>query len=232
MTDLQNNARILLVEDDGALRRSLVEGLGREGFEVVAAATGEEGMACVRGDAGVGVVILDLGLPDRDGFELLEEIRGVRPGLGVLILSGRSEVEDRVRGLESGAEDYLTKPFAFAELLARIRLRLRQPSAVKTRFECGEVGVDLLTRRVTVCGALEEMPPREYDLLCCLLRAGGEVVSREEIGAEVWNSPKRMSSLDNLIDVHIKRLRERLPVSSGVRVRTLRGVGYVLEEVL
>lgn len=232
MTDFNNNdlKKILMIEDDVRLRESLKSGLEAEGYGVVAFGTAAEGIAAVRKDKDVNLVLLDLGLPDREGFEVLEEIRTVKPDLSVLILSGRGEVEDRVRGLEGGAEDYLTKPFAFAELLARVRLRLRRSPVVKTRYQCGEVGMDLLARRVLICGVHEELPPREYDLLCCLLRAEGLVVSREEIGSEVWNAPKRMTSLDNLIDVHIKRLRERLGEASGARIRTLRGVGYVLEE--
>jgi len=149
----------------------------------------------------------------------------------VLILTARDAVEDRVTGLDQGAVDYILKPFALPELLARIRLHLRRSGVVEeTTLSLGALTMDLLARKATVEETELDLPPREFDLLATLLKNAGQAVSREQIGKEVWNNPRRMSSLDNLIDVHISRLRERLKTDvPGIRLRTMRGVGYTLE---
>jgi DNA-binding response OmpR family regulator len=219
---------LMLVEDDKRVGESLVEGLIQAGYEVKWFRTGRQAIAAFPSEQ-PSLVVLDLGLPDIEGFQVLEEIQGVNTEIPVMILSARSEVDSRVRGLENGAVDYLTKPFAFPELLARIRLRLRGALPVDASFHCGCLEVNMLHREVRLQDTLLEVPPREYDFLVCLLRAKGQAVSREQIAREVWKSPQRMSSLDNLIDVYVSRLREHLHAEGAPVVRTLRGVGYCLE---
>lgn len=222
---------ILLVEDDISLAQSLVQGLREEGYDVRHVAR----VSAARARLASGLpelILLDLGLPDGDGMNLLSEIQAQDPELPVIILTARDGILDRVSGLDGGAVDYMVKPFALAELKARLRLRLRdRRDSDSLTLRAGGLTVDLLRRRVRVGEVASEWPPREFDLLVLLLRMRGQPVSRTQIATDVWNSPRRMSSLDNLIDVHVSRLRERLKeVNARLRVRTIRGVGYQLEE--
>ncbi|WFB36688.1 response regulator transcription factor [Kiritimatiellota bacterium B12222] len=221
--------KILVVEDDQGVGESLLEGLTQEGYQVVWARSGEEAMEAVNKST-PSLVVLDLGLPDEDGFSVMAKMQAIEYSIPILILSARSEVETKVRGLKSGAVDYLVKPFAFPELLARIHLRLNGAPELVSGYGCGTLVANVLKREIFLDGELLELPPREYDFLICLLRAHGKTVSREEIARDVWKSPKRMSSLDNLIDVHVSRLREHLHGDGAPLLRTLRGVGYRLEE--
>lgn len=221
---------LLLVEDDAQVAESLSRALSEEGYGLRHAPTGavaRELFANSRPD----LVLLDLGLPDVDGMSLLDEFRKMDPNMPALILTARDGVDDRVEGLDRGAVDYILKPFALPELLARIRTHLRRSGVADAAvIKSGGIRLDLLGRRAWLGEETTELPPREFDLLACLLRLAGKPVSREQIAREVWNAPRRMSSLDNLIDVHISRLRERLrDVETGLRLRTIRGVGYVLE---
>jgi len=221
--------RILLVEDDPALTGSLVTGLNEAGYEVDhASRLGEIDSVTVDPD----LVLLDLGLPDGDGMTTLDALQQRNPTRPVVILTARDGVTDRVAGLDHGAADYILKPFAMPELLARIRTHLRRSeSSEPTAFTMGPLHLNLLTRGVTCGEEALDLPPREFDLLTCLIRSAGRPVSREQIARDVWQSPKRMTSLDNLIDVHISRLRDRLGALEGApALRTLRGVGYQLEE--
>ena len=220
---------ILLVEDDNNVGESLVEGLTQAGYAVNWLTTGQKALNAFRKKR-PGLVVLDLGLPDMDGFQILEAFQQEDAQVPVLILSARSEVESRVQGLENGAVDYLVKPFAFPELLARIRLRLRGALPAEADLTLGSLHADCIRREVRLQGELLDLPPREYDFLVCLLRSKGQAVSREQIARDVWKSPQRMSSLDNLIDVYVSRLRERLQGEGAPMLRTLRGVGYRLEE--
>lgn len=221
---------ILLVEDDPQVAGSLVQALLEEGYAPVRASTGAEARAAITAER-PSLVLLDLGLPDVDGMTLLSEFRERDPELPLLILSARDGVEDRVTGLDRGAVDYILKPFALPEVLARIRLHLRRSGSVDAAvLRAGNLRLDLLGRRAGIGEDTLELPPREFDLLATLARSVGKAVSREQIARDVWNSPRRMSSLDNLIDVHISRLRERLKDgNAAARLRTIRGVGYVLE---
>lgn len=223
--------KILVVEDDKAVGESLVEGLRQAGYAVSWVRSGQEALAEVEGVEGAqpALVVLDLGLPDMEGFTVLARFQQIDDALPLLILSARTEVDSRVKGLENGAVDYLTKPFAFPELLARIRLRLRGPQPMESAYGCGTLQVNILNREVRLQDHLLELPPREYDFLVCLLRSKGQPVSREQIARDVWKSPSRMSSLDNLIDVYVSRLREHLRGDGAPVLRTLRGVGYLLE---
>lgn len=222
---------ILLIEDDLSLAQSLVQGLREEGYDlrhVSSVSAARTALASVLPE----LILLDLGLPDGDGMELLSEIQSQDSELPVIILTARDGILDRVSGLDGGAVDYMVKPFALAELKARLRLRLRhRRDGDAMLLQAGGLSVDLLRRRILVKEVATEWPPREFDLLVLLLRMRGQPVSRTQIATDVWNSPRRMSSLDNLIDVHVSRLRERLKEADAcLRVRTIRGVGYQLEE--
>jgi len=171
-------------------------------------------------------------LPGRNGLEILATLRRQRLQTPVLILTARDALDDRVRGLDEGADDYLIKPFAFPELLARIRALLRRgrPDQV-LHLKVGDLEMDLVTRMVTREGQTIELSAREYDLLEYLLRYRGQVVSKEMLARDVWKEPTRATPLDNLIEVHIARLRRKIddPFSSKL-LKTVRGVGYILKE--
>lgn len=223
--------RILVIEDEQKVARALREGLEAEGYEVATAATGEEGFFLVNTET-FDLVILDLMLPGRDGLEVLSTLR--RRGLQtpVLILTARDAIEDRVLGLDSGADDYLIKPFAFPELLARVRALLRRgrPDQV-LRLKLADLEMDLVTRHVRRGSQVLELTPKEFDLLEYLLRHQNHVVSREMLAREVWKEPARATPLDNVIDVHIARLRRKIddPFEEKL-LKTMRGVGFVLRE--
>lgn len=217
---------ILLVEDDAAVAAGLLQGLTEEGYLPVRVKTAAQARTQFS-QKKPALVLLDLGLPDEDGMLLLPFFREADPDLPVVILSARDGIDERVTGLDRGAVDYILKPFALPELLARIRLQLRRSGVADASvLRVGGLQMDLLARKVSREGELLELPPREFDLLLTLMRNAGKPVSREQISREVWHAPRRMSSLDNLIDVHVSRLRDRL---KPVRIQTIRGVGYLLE---
>jgi len=223
--------RMLVVEDDAKTAQALLQGLTAEGYETVVARTGDEGLERLESGS-YDLVVLDWMLPGRDGMEVLRaaRARGAKPP--VLLLTARDTVEDRVMGLDSGADDYLVKPFAFAELVARVRALLRRGSlAESTRQAVGDVRVDLATRRVWRAGQELLLTPREFDLLVCLMRHGGRVVTRQMLAEEVWREPRRLTPLDNVIDVHLANLRRKLDEEGRPgRIQTVRGVGFLLRE--
>lgn len=222
---------LLLVEDDQTLGASLVQGFREQQFAVELAGTLAAARArLARG--GVDLVLLDLGLPDGDGLELLGELTQLPEPPAVLITTARGELDERLRGLEGGAEDYLVKPYAFAELLARVRVLLRrtQPRAEST-LRVGDLELDTLARRATRGGAPLDLTPREFDLLAHLALARGGVVTREMLARSVWQQRSWTASMDNVIDVHISRLREKVDKAATVKLlHTVRGVGFVLKE--
>jgi len=219
--------RILVVEDEPKVADALREGLGREGFDVAVARTGEDGFVRLHEEA-FDLILLDLMLPGRSGIEILKMLRARGERTPVLVLTARDAVEDRVIGLEGGADDYLVKPFAFAELLARVRALLRRGAAEGTRLSLGLLELDRLARTVTRSGRPVELTLREFELLELLLCHAGEVVTRESIARDVWKETARATPLDNVIDVHIARLRRKLDDGDTVRhLHTVRGVGYV-----
>ncbi|MEX2607605.1 MAG: response regulator transcription factor [Kiritimatiellia bacterium] len=222
---------ILLIEDDSSLTQSLLQGLREDGYRMVHVSTVFDAQAQLS-ESLPDLILLDLGLPDGDGMELLSEIQAKDADLPVIILTARDGIVDRVSGLDGGAMDYMVKPFALAELKARLRLRLRnRRDGEALILQAGGLTVDLIRRRVRRGELALEWPPREFDLLVLLLRSRGQPVSRAHIARDVWNSPRRMSSLDNLIDVHVSRLRERLKeLNTHLQVRTIRGVGYQIDE--
>lgn len=223
--------RILVVEDEKKVARALREGLEAECYDVTVAHTGEEGFYELNAQT-FDLIILDLMLPGRDGLEILKTARERGVATPVLILTARDGVDDRVLGLDRGADDYLIKPFAFPELLARIRALVRRgrPDQV-LKLKVADLDMDLVTRRVTRAGRPLQLTGREYELLEYLLRHAGNVVSREMLSRDVWREAGRDATTDNLIDVHIARLRRKLDGSCGIKLlKTLRGVGFVLTE--
>jgi DNA-binding response OmpR family regulator len=223
--------RILVVEDEAKVARALREGLEGEHYDVVVARTGEDGFFRVNAET-FDLVVLDLMLPGRDGIEILRTLRRRRLQTPVLILTARDAVEDRVLGLDTGADDYLVKPFAFPELLARIRALLRRGRTDQVlRLKAGDLEMDLVTRRVTRGERALDLTSREFELLEYLLRHQNQLVSREMLARDVWKETARATPLDNVIDVHIARLRKKVDQDSHRRlIHTVRGVGFVLRE--
>ncbi len=223
---------ILIVEDETKVAQALKEGLEREGFEVTVARTGEEGYYLLDARS-FDLVVLDLMLPGRSGLEILGTLRTRDRGIPVLILTARDTVQDRVVGLDAGADDYLVKPFAFPELAARIRALLRRGRAeAVSRLRVSDLELDVSARRVTRGGRGLELTAREFELLEYLLRNRGRVVSREMLAREVWKETDRATPLDNVIDVHIARLRRKIDDGFESKlIQTVRGVGYIVQDV-
>jgi two-component system copper resistance phosphate regulon response regulator CusR len=221
--------KVLLIEDDAKTARAVASGLRGEGFEPVMAKTGEEGFFLLSRE-NFDVVILDWMLPGRDGIEVLGTLRARGSKTPVLLLTARDAVDDRVLGLNAGADDYLVKPFAFAELLARIRALLRRVDSVNPlRQQIGDLTLDVQTRRVARGTREIALTPREFDLLAFLAQHHDETVTRQMIAREVWREPNRATPLDNVIDVHLAHLRRKLDDGENVKlIQTVRGVGFVL----
>jgi DNA-binding response OmpR family regulator len=223
--------RVLVVEDEQKVASALQEGLESEGYDVVVESTGEG--AFYRGSTeAFEAILLDLGLPGRDGVEILKTLRARGVTTPVLILTARDAPRDRVIGLDSGADDYLVKPFAFAELLARVRALLRRGRAPEPlRLRVDDLELDLVTRRVTRGQHAIDLTAREFQLLYCLMSRQGELVSRDTLTSEVWKETARSSTLNNVIDVHIARLRRKIDLDRPTRlIHTIRGVGFTLRE--
>lgn len=223
--------RILVVEDEKKVAKALQEGLEAEHYQVTIAYTGEEGFYLLNSQM-FDLVLLDLMLPGRDGFEILKTVRNRGLQAPVLILTARDAVEDRVLGLDSGADDYMIKPFAFPELLARIRALLRRGRSDQVlRLKLADIEMDLVTRKVTRSGKAIELTAKEFELLEYLLRHQGHVVSREMLSRDVWQEDIRTIPMDNVIDVHIARLRRKLDDPFDEKLlKTVRGVGFILRE--
>jgi len=223
--------RILVVEDEQKVADALREGLEDERYDVVVERTGEAAFFRVNTET-FDVVLLDLTLPGRDGLEILRALRQRRMETPVLVLTARDSLEDRVTGLDAGADDYLVKPFAFAELLARIRALVRRGRVADApRLAVGDLEMDLVTRRVLRGGRLVDLTVREFELLEFLMRYQGQVVSRETLARDVWKETARTTPLDNVIDVHIARLRRKVDLEHAVKlIHTVRGVGFMLRE--
>ena len=222
-------SRILVVEDESKVARALREGLERQGYAVVVAPNGEEGFFLVNAEE-FDLVILDLMLPGRDGLQVLSTLRKRGLETPVLILTARDAVEDRVQGLDKGADDYLIKPFAFPELLARVRALLRR-SEQALQLRLADLEMDVITRKAKRRGQTLDLTAREFEVLEYLLRHKEQVVSREMLARNVWKEPARATPLDNVMDVHINRLRRKVDEPfDGKLIHTVRGVGFVLRE--
>jgi two-component system copper resistance phosphate regulon response regulator CusR len=218
-------SRVLIVEDEARIASFVEKGLRANGFATEVAADGDEALRRAR----IGrfdLLILDLGLPDMDGFEVLRRLREWDRRLPVLILTARDTVHDTVAGLEGGADDYLTKPFRFEELLARVRVRLRgERAAEPTVLKVGGASLDLRTRQVTVNGATLDLSAREFALAEMFFRHPGQVLSREQLLSQVWGYDFDPGS--NVVDVYVGYLRKKL---GPVRITSVRGMGYRLEK--
>lgn len=223
--------RLLVVEDERKVAEALREGFAAERYDVVVARSGDEAFGRITRDA-FDLVVLDIGLPGRDGLDVLSAIRARRIHTRVLILTARDSVQDRILGFEAGADDYLVKPFAFAELAARVRALLRRdPLVAPPRMTVGSLSLDRLTRTVTRDGIPIELTAKEFELLEYLMRARGQVVPREVLAREIWQEPNRATTLDNVIDVHMTRLRRKIDAERPVRyIHTVRGVGFILND--
>jgi DNA-binding response OmpR family regulator len=223
--------RILVVEDERKLAEVLASALRAEHYDVVLAPTGEDGF--FRANAEVfDLVLLDLMLPGRNGLEILQTLRKRKMQTPVLILTARDGVDDRVLGLDLGADDYLVKPFALPELLARIRALLRRGRPSESlRLKAADLELDLVARRASRSGRQLDLTTREFELIEYLVRHQGHVVSREMLANDVWKESRRATPIDNVIDVQVARLRRKVDLEGHKRlIHTGRGVGFVLRE--
>ena len=221
--------KVLIVEDEPKVAQALREGLEAERFEVRIACTGEEGFFLAN-EQQFDVVLLDLMLPRRDGIDVLTTLRKRGIHTPVLILTAKDAVEDRVYGLDRGADDYLVKPFAFSELLARIRALLRRGRSDKAAaLICQDLEIDLMSHKAARAGRALDLTPKEFEVLAYLVRHTGQAVSREMLARDVWQVIARATPLDNVIDVTIARLRRKVDDPFEVKLlHTVRGVGFLL----
>ena len=206
-----------VIEDEQKVARALREGLEGEHYQVEVSATGEDGFFRAVSQS-FDVIILDLMLPGRSGLEILNTLRRQGHRTPVLVLTAKDAIQDRVIGLDSGADDYLVKPFAFAELVARLRALIRRGRPWKRYGSGADLEMDLVSRKAARAGETIELTAREYDLLEYLFRHEGEVVSREMLTRDVWKEPSRGTPLDNVIDVHIARVRKKVDAEGRVKL--------------
>ncbi|OKH14002.1 DNA-binding response regulator [Fischerella major NIES-592] len=218
--------RILIAEDEPRIASFLEKGLFSHGFTTAVVADGNEVVLMVQ-EGEFDLLILDLGLPGKDGIEVIEDLRGQGESLPIIILTARDDIKDKITGLESGADDYVTKPFRFEELLARVRVRLRSStvSSVKndTLLKVGNIILDLRTRRIKVDGRTVDLPAREFTLAETFFRHPGQVLSREQLLDRVWGFDYNPGS--NIVDVYVGYLRKKL---GSDLIETVRGMGYRL----
>jgi DNA-binding response OmpR family regulator len=217
-----DTARLLVVEDDQTIGPALKRAFETQGLSVTLVTDGASALGV--GLAPIDLVILDLGLPDVDGLEVCRRLRAKQPDLEILILTARDQEIDIVVGLDAGADDYLVKPFRLAELLARVRARLRHRLVADTQLTIGGLQIDLDGRRVYVGGNEVELRPKEFDLLAALASQPGSVISREQLLSEVWDTNYYGST--KTLDMHISALRRKVGETS---ITTIRGLGYRLE---
>ena len=218
--------RVLVVEDDAKIASFVVRGLKQAGYAVDHAPDGETGHALADSTT-YDAMVVDIMLPELDGLSLVKRLRAARHATPVLFLSARSSVDDRVKGLQSGGDDYLTKPFAFSELLARIQALIRRASTSpeSTRLTVGDITLDLVSREVACAGRPVELQPREFTLLAFLMRHAGRPVSKTMLLEHVWDYS--FDPQTNVVDVVVSRLRSKID-PDHTRLETIRGVGYVL----
>jgi len=223
--------RVLVVEDERKIAAVLAQALEAERYDVVVAETGEDGFFRANAET-FDLVVLDVMLPGRSGFDILQTLRQRRIDTPVLMLTARDGIDDRVRGLDLGADDYLVKPFAVAELLARVRALTRRGRATEvTRLKSADLELDLVARSATRAGQTLDLTVREFELLEYLLRHHGHPVSRDMLARDVWKEPHRATPIDNVIDVQMTRLRKKVDLDGASRlIHTVRGVGFVLKE--
>jgi two-component system copper resistance phosphate regulon response regulator CusR len=220
---------ILIIEDDSKTADALCSGLRGEGYDVSSAQAGDAGLTLLQSKQ-FDVVVLDWMLPTRSGIDILKSLREAHNRTPVLLLTARDAIEDRVVGLDAGADDYLIKPFAFAELLARVRALLRRSGdAEPLRRQIGDLEIDLEHRRAARGGKSIALTPREFDLLFYMARHAGQIVTRQMIARDVWREINRATPLDNVIDVHVAHLRRKVDDGHAEKlIHTARGVGFML----
>jgi len=219
--------RILVVEDESRIADFLSRGLVSAGYAVDVAATGGSAIDMIH-STDYDLVILDLGLPDVDGLTVLQKIRNRKVSPPVLILSARDAVDERVKGLEGGADDYLVKPFAFVELLARVRVLLRRGQPTPERLQVGDLSLDCIRRKVSRDGENIELAPKEFSILEYLMRNRGRPLSRTMIVEHVWDMD--YDGLTNIVDVYIRHLRSKIDDKWPQKmIQTVRGIGYMLD---
>lgn len=220
--------RILLVEDEDGVASFIQKGLEEEGFTVDRAEDGEVGEHMGTTER-YDMMVLDVNLPGMDGFTLCRRLRSEGVHAPVLMLTVKSGVKDKVKGLDSGADDYLTKPFSFEEFLARIRALLRRRDSEVLEYRLGRITLDIVAHRVYVDGQVVELRPKEYAILEFLMRNRGRIISRTQILSNIWGYDFDPGT--NVLDVHVKTLRDRLKeVGEEDVIRTVRGMGYVIEK--
>lgn len=224
--------RILLVEDDEVISSFVVRGLREAGFAVDRSADGEDGLHLALTEP-YDVLIVDLMLPKLDGLSLITSVRDLKPNIPIMILSAKRSVDDRVKGLQTGSDDYLTKPFAFSELLARVQALIRRATGTPnpTRLEVADLVMDLLSREVTRSGQRVELQPKEFILLEYLMRNAGRVVSKTMIMEHVWDL--NFDPQTNIVEARMSKLREKIDKDHDKRlIHTIRGAGYILKKTL
>jgi two-component system copper resistance phosphate regulon response regulator CusR len=219
--------RILVVEDEKRIADFLTRGLQGAGYAVDAAPTGAAAIEQIH-STDYDLVILDLMLPDIDGMKVLERIRNRKVGPPVLILSARGDLDDRVKGLEAGADDYLVKPFAFVELLARVRALLRRGQPAPEKLQVADLSLDCIRRKVTRAGETIDLAPKEFGILEYMMRNRGRPLSRTMIVEHVWDMD--YDGLTNIVDVYIRHLRSKIDDRFPLKlIQTVRGIGYMIE---
>lgn len=222
--------RVLVIEDDAKIASFITKGLEQAGFAVDHAADGEDGLFMATSEP-YDAAVIDIMLPGRDGLSVIAAMRQAKLATPVIILSAKHSVEDRIRGLQTGSDDYLVKPFTFAELLARVQALIRRSSRVTepSRLTVGELSVDLVTRETVRSGQTIELQPREFSLLEYLMRHSGRVVSKTMILEHIWNY--HFDPQTNVVDVLVCRLRNKIDRDYEQRlIHTIRGVGYVIKD--
>lgn len=220
-------AKVLIVEDDPTMAALLERGLADEGYEVVRVDNGVDALIAVANDS-FSAAAIDVMLPEMSGYEICRHLRNQGNLLPVLLLTARDSIDDRVHGLDSGADDYLTKPFAFAELSARIRALVRRDNAVpKPRIRVGRLQLDIQAVRATLDDKIISLSTKEFSLLRMLALRDGEIVSRAEILQEVWGTTRHIDP--TIVDQYVRYLRKKLqPIDAGFEIETARGLGYSL----
>lgn len=217
--------RILIAEDAERISSFISKGLEAAGFSTVVAPTGEQALAMLR-SADFDLLILDIGLPGKDGFEVMQEIRGTGNEIPILVLTARDSVDDTVASFDGGADDYMSKPFSFDELLVRVKRRIQRPSETtksENVLRHKEIQLDLLSRKLTVAGKEFDVTSREFTMLEMFMKNPGQVLSREQLLSRVWGLAHDPGS--NVVDVYIRYLRQKLGTES---IKTVRGMGYKL----
>ena len=219
--------RVLIVEDEKRIADFIARGLESAGYGVTQTHDGTSALEAIHG-LEYDLIVLDLNLPDMDGLKVLEKIRNRKVSPAVLILSARSNVDDRVKGLELGADDYISKPFAFVEFLARVRALLRRGAPLQDRLLVGDLTLDCIRRKVARAGENIELAPKEFSILEYLMRNRGRPLSRTMIVEHVWDMD--YDGLTNIVDVYIRHLRSKIDDPYPVRlIHTVRGIGYVID---